>query len=455
MARGLTHPTAHVGKAIKHLKTNKEYIYTGFEFSRDVMTLVGNVDKIIDEIGTKKKTGAIFYFKEKTGNKKAGVVYYATSVSSSSNINAGKLGMQYSGAKGATENLGIQASNLILKGTSEKLTINGQEGVSCKTFSDLKTLRTSVISYMKSSNKVGNHIVDAVDEWFASTSLKNFDWQDKSFQDSEINELGKYLGEIIIGAVALKNKSSLISQNPFKGKAKKFIVPDDPSFSGVDSAVMLDDGTLVPISSKAGVGAKASIFTNFLPKVINKTNLPASVIKDLVDSAKKANITKAKLDAKQGSKDIVYEYGVRKILGLKQSQVNDPYAVYTEIRQGSLKGNLTDFSAPTLKVISAIAKHPDIPQNVKDALPLSVTSAFNREIARRLNEDSVSQNIVANILAGKNFYQANLDLNKWKKGEVYFKLLLSGNAKTSFIGSKAAINDIDAKQGLVNYELKY
>jgi hypothetical protein len=455
MVRGLTHPTAHVGKTIKHLKTNKEYVYVGFEFSRDVMKLVGKVDKIIDEVGDKKKTGAVFFFKEKTGSKKAGVVYYAASVSVSSNINAGKLGMQYSGAKGATENLGIQASNLILGGKSEKLTINGQDGVSCKTFTDIKTLHKSVLDYMKKSNKVGNHIVDSVDGWFKSASLKNFDWQDDSFQDSEINELGKYLGEIIIGAVALKNKSSLISQNPFNGKAKKFIVPDDPSFSGVDSAVMLNDGTLVPISSKAGVGAKASIFTNFLPKVIDKQKLPKSVIKDLVESAKRAGITRSKLDAKQGSKEIVYEYGVRDILGLSKSQVSDPYAVYTEIRQGSLCGILTDFSAPPLKVISAIANHKDIPNNVKDALPLSVTSAFNREIARRLNEDKVSQDIVANILAGKNFYQANLDLNKWKKGEVYFKLLLSGNAKTSFIGSKAAINDIDAKQGLVNYELKY
>jgi len=455
MARGLTHPTAHVGTKLKHVASKKEYIYEGFEFNRDVMTLVGNVDKIIDTIGTKKKTGAIFYFKELTGNKKAGVIFYSNSVTTASNINAGKIGMQYTSTKGATENLGIQASNLILGGKSEKLTINGQDGVSCKTFTDVRTIRKSVIDYMKSSNKVGNHIVDAVDDWFGSTNLKNFDWQNKSFKDSEINELGKYLGEIIIGVVALKNKTSLMSQNPFGGNAAKFVVPDDPSFSGVDSAIMLKDGTIVPISSKLGAGAKASIFTNFLPKVIDKRNLPASVIKDLVDSAKSAGITKAKLDAKQGAKDIVYEYGVRKILGLSRSAVPNPYAVYTEIRQGSLNGDLTNFSAPTLKVISAIAKHKDIAQNVKDILPLSVTAAFNREIARRLNEDSVSQDLVANILSGKNFYQANLDLNKWKKGEVYFKLLLSGDAKTSFTGAKAAINAIDAKQGLVNYELKY
>jgi hypothetical protein len=77
------------------------------------------------------------------------------------------------------------------------------------------------------------------------------------------------------------------------------------------------------------------------------------------------------------------------------------------------------------------------------------------EEARRLNDDRVSKDIVTNILSGKDFYQANLDISKWKKGEVYFKLLHSGKASVSFIGSKAAINDIDAKQGLVNYELKY
>lgn len=453
MARGLTHPTAHVGKGIKHLPSNEEYIYEGFKFDRNVTNLLGEVDKIIDEIGTKKKSGAMFFFKK--GRKTHGVLYYATSVTASSNINAGKLNMQYSGAKGATENLGIQATNMIGGGTSENLTINGQKNVSCKTFTQVTKLRTSIIAHLKSNTKVGNHIVDAVDEYFKSTSLKKIDWSDNSFQESEKNELGKYLGELIIGAVALKNKSSLLSQNPFGSTATKFIIPDDPSFSGVDSAVQLRDGTIVPISSKLGAGAKASIFTNFMPKAMEKKSLKKSVIKDLVAAAKSAGVTKQKLDSKQGSKDIVYEYGVRTICGLSSTVVPDPYAVYEDIRRAGLKGDLKKLSAPTLKVIAAINKNSDIPQNVKDALPLSVTAAFNREIARRLNEDEVSKNLVAEILAGKDFYQANLDVSKWKKGEVYFRLLHSGAATVSFIGSKAAINDIDAKQGLVNYELKY
>jgi hypothetical protein len=451
MARGLTHPTAHVGKKIQHNKTKKEYTYEGYKFSSDVLSLVEKLDGVLEEIGQKKKSGAVFYFKNT--NKRYGVIYYANSVTQSSNINAGKLNMKYASRGGATENLGIQASNLILKGKPEKLTINGQDNVSCRTFTNVNTLKESIVSYMKSSNKVGAHIVDVVDEYFKSSSLQHFNWDD-SFEDSEINELGKYLGELIIGAVALKNKSNLISQNPFKS-AVKFIVPDDPSFSGVDSAILLKNDSIIPISSKLGVGAKASIFTNFLPKVVDKKNLPTSVIKDLAICAKNAKITRDKLNAKQGSKEIVYEYGIRYILKLNNKQVKNPYDIYTEIRRGYLTGTTNELSESASMVIDAISKHKDIPQNVKDALPLSVTSAFNREIARRLNDDRVSKDIVTNILSGKDFYQANLDISKWKKGEVYFKLLHSGKASVSFIGSKAAINDIDAKQGLVNYELKY
>lgn len=452
MARGLTHPTAHVGSLMKHGPTGKEYVYEGFEFHRDITASMKNIDGIIDEIGAKKKTGAIFYFKK--SNKRYGVVYYATSVTASSSINAGKLNMQYSNAKGATENLRIQATNMIGGGKSERLTINGQDNVSCKTFTSADTLKKSIIAHLKSNKNVGNHIVDVVEDYLSSANLSTIKWNNE-FQDSEKNELGKYLGELIIGAVALKKQSSRLSMDPFGGNASKFIVPDDPAFSGVDSAVLLKDGTMVPISSKLGAGAKASVYTNLLPKAMDKKTLPNSVIKDLVDTAKSLGITKQKLDAKQGAKEIAYEYGIRNILKLKNRDVPDTYAVYLEIKSAALTGKLNTLSAPTLKVISAISAHRDIPSNVKDALPLSVTSAFNREIARRLNNDDKSKDLVADILAGKNFYQANLDVNKWKNGTVYFRMLHSSKAETSFIGSKAAINDIDAKQGLVNYELKY
>ena len=58
------------------------------------------------------------------------------------------------------------------------------------------------------------------------------------------------------------------------------------------------------------------------------------------------------------------------------------------------------------------------------------------------------------VLAGKEFYQANLNIDRWKKGEIIYSLTKSGDVSINIIGSKSAITDIDAKQGLINYELK-
>lgn len=445
MARGLTHPTAHVGKPIIDVDTKEEYIYDGFEFSQDVLSLAKDV-KIIKTIKSAQSSGALFMFSK--GSEKFGIVYFSRSVTSSSSINAGDLGMMYSGRKGATENLKIQSDKLIRSGKFEERTLNGQD-ITCAVFTTAEKLENSILKALKDNKNVGPHIYDVVQDYFKSDNLKKLEWND-SFRSSDINELGKYLGELIIGVIVLRGKTNgKFSTDIFQGeRIKEFIVPDDPSFSGVDSAFVKEDGTLIPISSKLGAGAKASFFTNLLPKVIDKRDLKNSVIKDIAAIAKSVGVTRASLYAKKGAKEITYEYGIRKILGIDSKKVPNTYQVFLDAKKNKITKEL-------MLVINAIRENPDIEKIVKDKLPFSMTSAFSREIARRLNSDNDSLDIVTNVLAGKEFYQANLDVNKWKNGEVFFKILPSGKAKVSFIGSKAAIMDIEAKQGLVNYELKY
>jgi hypothetical protein len=445
LARGLTHPTAHIGKPIIDISTKKEYVYNGFIFDRNIRSRIKDYE-IIKTINKEQDSGAIFMFS--AGNKQYGVVYFSRSVTAASSISAGDLGMQYSGRKGATENLKIQSDKLIKGGKFEIRTLNDQD-VRCAVFKKSEDLERSILEALKINPAVGPHIYDAVNDYFRSSNLEKFDWSD-SFRESDINELGKYLGELIIGAIVLRNKTAgKFSMDIFSNKGiKEFIVPDDPSFSGVDSAFVARDGSLLPISSKLGAGAKASFFTNFLPKVIDKRALKNSVIKDVADTARSIGVTRDSLNAKKGAKEITYEYGIRKILGIDSNKIRNTYQVFLDAKKNNLTKEL-------LLVMEAIKKNQFIDKKVKDGLPYSITSAFSREIARRLNNDNVSIDIVAEVLAGKNFYQANLDINRWKKGEVYFRLLASGKSKVSFIGSKAAIMDIDAKQGLVNYELKY
>jgi hypothetical protein len=447
MARGLTHPTAHIGKPIIDVSTQTEYVYDGFIFSRDIKTQMLDFE-IIKTMNKEQDSGAIFMFSKSGSNTKYGVLYYSRSVTQSSSISASDLGMQYSGRKGATENLGIQSDKLITGGVFENRTLNDQN-VRCAVFRRSDLLETSILNALQQNIAVGPHIYDAVNDYFKSQNLSKFQW-DGSFRDSDINELGKYLGELLIGVIVLRKRTTtMFSQDIFVGQnIKEFIVPDDPSFSGVDSAFVKNDGSLIPISSKLGAGAKASFFTNFLPKVIYKVGLGDSVIGDIAATARNINIRKTDLEAKRGAKEITYEYGIRKILGIGSNKIKNTYKVFQDAK-------LNKMTNEVVLVMEEIKKNPKIDNKVKDLLPLSITAAFSREIARRLNNDQKSIDIVTSVLSGKNFYQANLDINKWKRGEVYFKLLLSGEAVVSFIGSKAAINDIDAKQGLVNYELKY
>lgn len=446
-SRGLTHD-ANLGKSFADSESPGKdvYEYSGFQFFEDVDPHLKGLN-ILRKIGNVQKSGAIFKFLK---NEKASyVVYYSKSVTPSSAISPSKLGFQHSGRKGATENLGITASTLIKKGNIVEKIFNNIP-VKCMAFTSKSHLIESILFGLKSNRNVSQELYDSVDNYFKG-DMQKFDWL--GVQQSEINEVGKYLGELLIGVIAMSGIRNLFSSDIFEhNQIKDFFVPDDPSFSGFDSAFTLSDGSVIPISSKLGVGAKASIFTNFMPKIMDHPIPMNSIVGRMKKSALSVGITKNELERKKGSKNITYEFGIREILKISKNQIPDTYSIFMEAKKNP---KFENYSKELRLVVDEIMKHPHIDKKVKDLLPMSITSAFSREIARLLNQDHDSYELFVKILAAKKFYQANLDLAKWKRGEVFFKLLPSGEAKLSFIGSKAAINDIDAKQGLVNYELKY
>lgn len=455
MSRGLTHPSAHVGKPIIDAETKKEYTYDGFVFLRDVREESSGFE-IIRTVNKERASGALFMFSR--DSKKYGIIYFARSVSTSSKITPGDLGMQYAGKGGATENLKITASTLLRRAPTEMRVLNGID-VKCSVFKNPYDLQNSILGGLRENRNVGSHIYDAVEDFFNLPSVDRFEWSD-SFQDYEINELGKYLGELIIGVVVMRNKTlGKFSEDIFSGEdIIEYIVPIDPSFSGIDSifvkktslnsAFVKRDGGIIQISSKLGTGAKASFFSNLLPRMIDKQNSKNRVIDDIVISARSAGITKSILQAKKGAKHIAYEYGIREFLGIDSRQIKNTYQVFVDAKKKNITSEVS-------LVMESLRNNPKVDKKIKDQLPLSITAAFSREMANRLNNDKESLDYIVEALSGKNFYQANLDINRWKKGEVYFRILPSGKSNVSFIGNKAAINDIDARQGLVNYELKY
>lgn len=326
-----------------------------------------------------------------------------------------------------------------------------EKDISVIEFTDPKTLEKSILQGLKDTEKDKTAGLDAFNQFFKS-QYKMIPWTSET-SDIEQSKYGVYIGELLIGLYYLLGKANMVTTpTPINKKAKKFYLPDDPSFSGIDSIIEFDDGKLLPISSKFGAGAKASIFSNILAKGVTVyKKMKPSVFRDLCEAADKIHVSKGDLESKRKSKDVVYAFGIRNILKIKQGsgaqQIHDVMLLYQELKQNKKS---TDISLVLKKISDNDFADPDVLKK----LPKSVTAFFSRTIAKMLNNDKVSLDQMMEILSGKDYWQANLNISKWQKGEVEFKMTSTKSMNIKIIGNKAAVDDIDAKQGLVNYEIR-
>ena len=341
--------------------------------------------------------------------------------------------------KGVSGNISsLDARDFSGKGRPAKFAFNGKD-IEVVTFNNYKDIETSVVEGCRDNKLLGENYAEAFELFFKTGKI---DWA-PDMPKPVINKLGVYVGELLIGWTFLKNNtSSHFLNNPFKGIGAKFHLPTDPAFSGVDSFVEMKDGSYYAISSKFGAGAKASFFTNLFEKGINnRDKLEPSLFKEMCDFAATNGIGFKK------SKDFIYGFGVRNLLDIGPPLVSTPTVVFDQVR-GNRDGRETEV------VVGRIRK-TTTNQRIIDELPHSISSFFNRTIAERLNDDPKSLQQMTEILAGKDYWQANIDIGNWTKGNLKFRFVNSGSAKLSLIGSKSSIPDITSKQGWVNYELKY
>ena len=362
----------------------------------------------------------------------------------SSEFGGGGVVKKAGGGGGGSESLGIRAETMILGGKLEKVNFGGQM-VECRTFTKTETLVNSIIDGLKKNTKVPKYIVEDFEKYKKSRKFNMFEWSE-SIPDNEMNQLGKYAGEVVTGVVGIDTKyRKALNPNILGSKAvAKFCVPTDPAFTGVDVFFLMIDGDIVPVSNKYGKGAAASFFAHVLPKAM-KVKLKNSPLKDFVDVANKF-ATPEKMEGRGApSKQILFEYGIRNLLKIPKSKIKDPYKeIYEVIKAGKA-------TPATRLVISAVDKYPGVDAVVIKNLPNSITAFFCREVAKQMNNSKQANNDLRDILAGKNYWQANLDINDWFAGKVNYKLVNSGNVKVDVIGSKAPTTDITAKQGLINY----
>jgi hypothetical protein len=317
------------------------------------------------------------------------------------------------------------------------------EDIPVVTFTSSAQLEKSIIAGCKDSKLLGEPVAAAFKDFFLNGK---FNW-DPKMNPQLLNKLGVYGGEVLVGWVFLKKKQgTYFASNPFKGTPKKFHMPTDPAFSGVDSFIEMADGSFYSLSSKFGAGAKASFFSNLLEKGIKKKDkLKKSVFKDICQICDDFNLEYKK------SRDIVYAYGVREILGLGEHQIKNPSDVYTQIVKDEKK------TGPEAKLVLVSIKNykGTLEKGIIDNFPVSVSSFFNRRIAEKLNNDKASIDQMKEILQGKDYWQGNLQIKDWLKGDLNFKWLSSSEAELNLIGSKGSMSDITSKQGWINYELKY
>ena len=366
---------------------------------------------------------------------------------------------------GGSESLGVRAETLITEGKNitPPFQLKGIP-VQVKCFDGAADIKSSIIKGLKSNPKISKAIENSFIDW-GSKGWNTIEWKG-NIPPNEINQLGKYAGEVMTGVMGFVQPDALHWRGPSpiglgNKQLKHFCVPDDPAFVGVDVFFVLENGEKIAISNKFGKGAAASFFANILPYMMEDPTLikPNSVLADLVKIANDKTHSNAEKMKGRGapSKEILYEYGFTKILKIKPFlDLNDPnpYVVYTNIKNGLTSEDNEDISLVVSKVDNYLSKNIlNSGQEIKNLLPNSLTSFFARTTAQDLN---LPENLdpMLKVLAGKNFWQANLNQQKWKEGIIHYDLFNSARVELEIIGSKGAIKDIEMKEGMLNYFMK-
>lgn len=191
---------------------------------------------------------------------------------------------------------------------------------------------------------------------------------------------------------------------------------------------------IIPVSSKYGEGAKASFFANVIPAAESLCAGDDFALSRLISSYNKHQ---------QNSKHAVYQTAFDAcdvdICGKTAYEAIRQIAKTPEMEHSIVADAIA-------KLRSAITDPRIIEQ-----LPLSLTSACSRIVADQLNKCARSIDVIKQALAGKGFWQVNLNITKWQKGIVDFATLTSDSIDIRIIGSKSAISDFEAKHGTLNY----
>lgn len=302
---------------------------------------------------------------------------------------------------GASERLQIKASDLIAGGDRRQY-----QGTEVAWFDNKDKLIQSMLDGV--ADKVSPSVLTVLEKVFQAP-LEPFEWP--SIASHEINELGKYGGEFL---------PHILWDNV---KASAF--PLNPHYPIVDSFLIHPEGPPSGLSSKFGSGAKASLFTLIYTDAIPEDCVFKTLSTHYLNSEKPMAA--------------VYSTGFQEIL--PTAFVDYPNHIYESLKNGESPIWLEAF-----RPVDDLA--------VAKAWPQSLTAYFTRKIAKRLNECETSQRWLNNLINQKNILQVHLDPLSWKHGRIKLDVKSFKDCRILVSGSKSAIKDVRAKQGLLNYSLQ-
>lgn len=334
---------------------------------------------------------------------------------------------------GSTETLQLKAKDLITLGKTEHFRY-GSDKIEVKVFSNTEFLSASIQTGLADNEYVSIDIINTFNGYLKSNTYNQILWEKKVLYQ-EKNELGKYVGELIPGLMMFSNTTPFTSDTLCKN-AIGFAVPTDPSFSGIDSFIVFENDEYIGISNKYGRGALASFFNNILPLAhLIPYSESESVLYSITTYHNKTN----------SNKELVYEYGMREILGIPTGIIPRAISLYEEIQSG----NISPSSHIAIMKIKSLSED----KRIIDNLPWSVTSFFCREISKRLNNCELSKKQILKMIETKNVYQVNLNNSLWNTGTVDYSVTRVGATEVKFSGAKSPITNLEAKWGMINYQI--
>lgn len=309
------------------------------------------------------------------------------------------------------------------------------ESIKCFHFDSAKQIEESVLVGMDSNESL-RELKDSVENFFKTGSFAWPSTTTKQVTDS----IGVYLGEILSGWVALSgNTKHIQGTHPIKGKVTDFYLPDDPSFSGVDSFIVTTTD-VIGVSSKAGVGAAASYLTNVAEPASKRSSIRNS-------RSTLGTLANLKVPLKK-AKEAIYEWGVNELLKLN---IKDPHKLIDVIEKGETSEDLANVLTGVKKAMKPYLNDP--PAKLRnDGLPQTLSACFNYLLAKNIEADSLEESL--SILGAKSFWQFNLDQKAFFNGQLKFTAAHSGDVELKIIYKKSPTHMLVARNGWVNYEIK-